>query len=329
MWWVLIFWAAFDSDVAGFDDVRVERALGQEVDPAELGRLLLEDPDELVADDLALLLGVLDAGQPGEEALARIDHDQLHPEVALEGDPEQLRLLLAHQPVVDVDAGQPVADRPMDERRRDRRVHAARQGADDQPVRADRAGMGVDPLADVGDGRVDEVAGRPGRRDAGDIDDEVAQDVLAPRGVDDLRVELDAIQVARGVDQAGIRGRIGLGGGAEPGRQARDGVGVAHPDRLLAIQAGEQRVVRRGDADVGRSVLAVVERDDVATELVGHQLRAVADAQDRDLAGPDGGVRARRALVVDASAGLPDRMIARVPRRSSSAIGVSCGSSSL
>ena len=52
------------------DDVRVERALGQEVDPPELGGLLLEDPDELVADDLALLLRVLDAGQAGQEALA-------------------------------------------------------------------------------------------------------------------------------------------------------------------------------------------------------------------------------------------------------------------
>ena len=181
----------------GLDDVRVERALGQEVDPAELGGLLLEDPDELVADDLALLLRVLDAGQPGQEALARVDHDQLHAEVALEGDAEQLRLLLAHQPVVDVDAGQPIADRAMDERRRHRRIHAAGQGADDQPVRADRAGMGVDPLADVRDGRVDEVAGGPGGRDPGDIDDEVAQDVLAARGVDDLRVELDPVQVAR------------------------------------------------------------------------------------------------------------------------------------
>ena len=67
------------------DDVGVERALGQEVDPAELRRLLLEDPDELVADDLALLLGVLDTGQPGEEPVARVDHDEVHAEVALEG----------------------------------------------------------------------------------------------------------------------------------------------------------------------------------------------------------------------------------------------------
>ena len=112
------------------DDVGVERALGQEVDGADLGRLLLEDADELVADDLALLLGVLDAGEPGQEALARIDHDQVHAEVALEGDAQQLRFLLAHQPVVDVDAGQPIADRAMDEGRRDgasRRRRTARR----------------------------------------------------------------------------------------------------------------------------------------------------------------------------------------------------------
>ena len=58
------------------------------------------------------------------------------PRFALEGDPQQLRFPLAHQPVVDVDARQPVADGAMDERRRDRRVDAARQGADDVPVRA-------------------------------------------------------------------------------------------------------------------------------------------------------------------------------------------------
>ena len=308
LWWVLIFWAAFDLGRRRLDDVRVERALGQEVDPAELGGLLLEDPDELVADDLALLLRVLDAGQAGEEALARIDHDQVHPEVALEGDPEELRFLLAHQAVVHVDAGQPIADRPMDEGRRDRRVDAARQRADDEPVRAGRRGVGVDPVADVGDGRVDEVAGGPGRRDAGDVHDEVAQDVLAARRVDDLGVELDAVQVARGVDEAGVRRGVGLGGRAEAVRQPRDRVGVAHPDRLLAVEAGEQRVVG-GDADVGRTVLAVVERDDVATELVGHQLGAVADAEDRDLAGPDGRIGARGALVVDRvrAAGQDDR----------------------
>ena len=145
MWWVLIFWAVLVSDVAEFDDVRVERALGQEVDPAELAGLFLEDADELVTDDPALLLRVLDTGQTGEEALAGIDHHQVHPEVALEGHPEELRFLLAHEPVVDVDAGQPVADRTVDEGRRDGRVDAARQGADDQPVRAGGGGVACRP----------------------------------------------------------------------------------------------------------------------------------------------------------------------------------------
>ena len=212
LWWVLIFWAALVSDVADLDDVRVERALGQEVDPAELGRLLLEDPDELVADDLALLLRVLDAGQAGEEPFARIDHHEVHPEVALEGHAQQLRLLLAHQAVVDVDAGQPVADRAMDERGRDRRVDAARERADDEPVRAGLARVAVDPLADAGDRGVDEVGGRPGRLDAGDVDHEVAQDVAAARRVDDLGVELDAVQVPLGRRQAGERRGVGLGG---------------------------------------------------------------------------------------------------------------------
>ena len=120
---------------------------------ADLRRLLLEHADELVADDLALLLGVLDAGQPGEEPLAGVDHDQVHAEVALERLPQELRLLLAHQAVVDVDAGQPIADRAMDERRRDGRIDAARQRADDLAVGAGRARVRVDPLADPGDGR--------------------------------------------------------------------------------------------------------------------------------------------------------------------------------
>ena len=44
LWWVLIFWAALVSDVADLDDVRVERALGQEVDPAELAPPLPRRP---------------------------------------------------------------------------------------------------------------------------------------------------------------------------------------------------------------------------------------------------------------------------------------------
>ena len=298
LWWVLIFWAAFVSDVAEFDDVRIERALGQEVDPAEVRGLLLEHPDELVADDLALLLGVLDTGQPGEEAVSSIDHDEVHPEIAFEGRPEQLRLLLAHQAVVDIDARQPVTDRAVDERRGHCRIDATRQGADDLPVGAGLVRVLVDAIADPGDGGVDEVRRGPGLGYARDAHHEVAQDVPAARRVDDLRVELDAVQPSAGIGQAGERGGVGLGGGLEALGQPRDGIAVAHPHGLVVFDAAEQSVVPR-DPDVCRAIFPAVGREDVAAELVGHELRAVADPENRDAPAPDRRVGLRRTVVID------------------------------
>ena len=53
-----------DAVVAtGLDHVRVERALDEEADVAELAGLLLEDADELLPHDLALRLGIGDARQ--------------------------------------------------------------------------------------------------------------------------------------------------------------------------------------------------------------------------------------------------------------------------
>src|SRR3954462_2679138 len=99
----------------------------------------------------------------------------------------------------------------------------------------------------------------------------------------------------------GLRGGwsgFGLGGCGEAVREARDGVGVAHPDGLFGVDAAEQVAVRR-ETHPRWAVLAVVERDDVAAELVSHQLGAVADPEDRHLAGPDGRVRSWRAGVID------------------------------
>ena len=130
-----------------------------------------------------------------------------------------------------------------------------------------------------------------------------------PRGVwTTSGMELDAVQVALGCGQARVRRRVGLGGRAEAVRQPGDRITVAHPDRLLALETDEQPVLR-GDRDVGRAVLAMVGGHDVAAQLAGHQLRAVADAQDGDPPGPDGRVGPRRIGVVDRvpAAGQDDR----------------------
>jgi hypothetical protein len=132
-------------------------------------------------------------------------------------------------------------------------------------------------------------------RDAGD---EVAQHVAAARRVDDLGVELDAVQVSVGCGEARERRRVGLGGRVEALGKPGDRVAVAHPDRLLALQAAEQAVVG-GEGHVRWAVFAMRRRLDVAAQLVGHQLQAVADAEHRHLARPQGGIGLRRVRVVD------------------------------
>src|SRR5207237_1050736 len=77
-----------------------------------------------------------------------------------------------------------------------------------------------------------------------------------------------------------------------------DRVAVAHPDGLRPVEPGEQAVLG-ADRDRRRSVLALARRLDVPAELIGHELGAIADAEDGEAAAPDRGVRLGRAGVVD------------------------------
>jgi hypothetical protein len=101
--------------------------LHEEARVADLRRLLLEDADELGADDLALALGLGDAVQLVEEARLGVDGDERDLEGVAEGGDDLLALVLAHQPVVDEDAGELVADGAVHEQRRHRGVDAAAQ----------------------------------------------------------------------------------------------------------------------------------------------------------------------------------------------------------
>ena len=146
--------------------------------------------------------------------------------------------------------------------------------------------------------------------DAGDAGHEVAQDVPAARRVDDLGMELDAVQVPVRRLQAGERRA------SRSGRSSSKPSGSRVIESPWLIQTGwsRSRPANRvasgvGDRDVGRAVLALAGRQDVATELAGHELGAVADAEDRDAPAPDGRVGLRGAVVVDRhrAAGQDDR----------------------
>jgi hypothetical protein len=102
------------------DHVRIERALREEIGAADLLRLFLEHVDEGLADELALGLGVSDAGEAVEKQLSAFTwtsgmlYEPRNRLTTCSASP------MPHQAVVDEHAGQLVADRLVDQHRRDR-----------------------------------------------------------------------------------------------------------------------------------------------------------------------------------------------------------------
>lgn len=294
---------------AGLDDVRVQGALDQEGDRGavlleDLQLGLLEDADELAADDLPLGLRVGDAGERAQEALLRVDDLQLHAGGGDEVLLDLLGLALAHQAVVDVHAGQLGADGLLDEGRGDRGVHAAGEAADGALV--------ADLLADGRDLLLDDVAGGPAGLEAGAAVEEVLQHLLAVRGVHDLGVVLDPVQLLLVVLEGGDGDDVRRRGDAEALGGGRAGVAVGHPHRLVLGGALEEGGAGLGDGQRGAAVLARAGVVDGAAEGGRHQLEAVAHAEDGN-AGPEEGVgvvQARSALLVHGgrAAGEDDRL---------------------
>src|SRR5687768_14166275 len=115
------------------DHVGIERPLREEIDLAELLRLLLEHLDEDAADGLPFRFRVADAGKLGEEARSSAHRHERNVVMAAEEIDDLARLVLAQEAMIDEDAGELIADRFMDEERGDGGIDAAGEAADDAP----------------------------------------------------------------------------------------------------------------------------------------------------------------------------------------------------
>ena len=244
-----------------------------ELGVGESAGVLLEDADELVADRLALLLRLDDAMQSIEEAVGRIDVDQLDAHVATERLRHLGALAESHQPGVDVDAGQPMTNRPMDEGGGDGRVDATGQSTDRPPV----SNLFLDP----GDLLVGHRRHRPRLLASGALDEEATQYRHPVRRVDDFGMELHAVDAPPVVLQHDNRSVVRRRRGAEPRRRRRDRVEVAHP-HVVDVRRLIRQHERLGRASQRRApVLAAHSPSDLTSELEGDQLRSVADPEDR------------------------------------------------
>ena len=246
----------------------------QEGRAPNLPRFGFEHIDEQLADGLALDFGVAHAGQPVEEQRRGIHMDQRNIVGLAEQAHYLVGLALAHQTVVDEDAGQLLADRLMDQNGGDRRIDPARQPAD-HPVETHL-------LLDLEDHLGLEMRHRPVALAAADFQGEIAQEPRTIGRVDHLHVELGGIELPRLVGDGG-KGRAFAGGDhLEAWRNGGDPIAVTHPN-LVALAhipyAVEQRIGGL-DLDEGLAEFAVVRAFDLATQLGAHGLLAVADAED-------------------------------------------------
>ena len=93
------------GEADALDHVGIERPLRQELGTADFGRFGIKHVDEGLADELALGLGVGDAGKATKELFRRIDVDQRDVVVVAEQPDDLFSLAGAQQPGVDEDAG--------------------------------------------------------------------------------------------------------------------------------------------------------------------------------------------------------------------------------
>jgi hypothetical protein len=189
--------------------------------PADRLGFRLEDVDERTADELALRLGVGDARKPGHERFLGVDVDERDVVMVAEQRDDLVRFATAHQAVVDEHARQLLADRLVDQHRRDRRIDPARQTANDLTA--------ADLRADLGDLGRAEFGHRPVSAQPADMPCEGRDQLGTVRRMDDLGMELHRVIMPR-IVRDHREGRAGARcDRAEAGGELGHLVSVTHP----------------------------------------------------------------------------------------------------
>ena len=297
LWWLLMVCDG-PLDAGGLDDVGVERALDEPGDLAGVVRLGLEDAaassSKTAMNSLPMILrfclGVGDAGELGEEAVAGVDGDEVEAELVAHGRAATLaNSFLRRTPLL---TKMQVRRSPM--------ARWTRTAATEESTPPERPQMAwpsptwarmratVDSMkcSGVQSGVAPQMSKRK------------FEELRAVAGVGDLGVELHGPDAACRRWRC-RRGRWRSGGEVEAGGEGFGLVAVAHPDVEGAGQAAEERRFGDRTVDFGVAVLARGGGFDVAAEVVDDELQAVADAEDGDAEGEERGVGGGGVGVVD------------------------------
>ena len=160
---------------------RIEGTLEEPLDLSvalglNLARLILENVDELAADELALLFGVVHALQTSEELLTGVNDRQVDSKLLLENLLDLLALVQSHAAVVDENGVESVANGLCHQLRGNGRVDAAADSTEHLAIRANERTNALNLLTN-------EFRHRPLLLSAADAHSEVLQQLSTLRSV--------------------------------------------------------------------------------------------------------------------------------------------------
>ncbi len=202
----------------GFDNIRINRALGQPPGIVELSRLFFEDFDKQIADGLALILGIGLALEFCQKSVFGVDTKHAHAHMLGELLHHLVALAITQQTGVDENTGQLNADRPVQQGRDHRRIDPAGQPQHDI--------IPPDPRAHLANRRVDNIGRGPGRCAAANLVQETRIDRRALARMRHLGMKLQTIDFTGFIDHAGNRRALGARHQLESGRQLGNPVAV-------------------------------------------------------------------------------------------------------
>ena len=258
----------------GFDQIRIERPLGEKLRTFDLLGLPVEDLDEDPADDLPLPFRIRHPLQAVDKRLPRPREPNVHSEIFPEEGPDLLRLAQPQESVVHKDAGKPTADRLVEQN--------GRNGGIDPPGKTENHPLVADRLPDLFNSALNEGFHRPALCASTDAKEKIFQHLFPLGCVDHLRVELEAVEPSLRILGGGHLGVLCRGGDPEAFRQTADPVAVAHPAARLLLNAGEDATPLFPDVQFGETVLTLVRTDHLSSQRIDHELEAVTDPQDRN-----------------------------------------------
>ena len=282
------------------DDIRIEGALGEEIEGAALGGegagFAFESADEAFADHATLLFRIGYSGEMGKEVVGGIDGHKADAEMFAETGDDVARFILAKEAIVDEDASQLVTDGSMEKGSGYGTVHPTGDTGKD-------AG-GSDLFTDGVDSLINEGSGCPCGGTSGDVEAEVAQEVEALRGMGNLGMELQGHDGCVPGSRNGCHGRDRAGGsegnGMETIGQRGHLVSMAHPDIGLVGKGPEQRMPSVGEGDWCMTEFAPFDGTHLSPQVLGEELHAVTNAENGDTQVEHDVLEAWRVGVIDA-----------------------------